>query len=316
MKILFFEHPRKALQKQGYCSYYGEIFYALQEVMDITFASHGLNNISELSQYGTVGQWDAIILGFGHGDVGDGNIPAPINQDTKIPLFPILNKEYTGLEGKLNWIKSMNATAALTVQHEVDKFTGITGIPFHRIMWSCDENLFKDYGDDYSCDLFYSGVVRPEQHNDFRNRIFQDLSKLDKYKLCINARHQKNNYHGTIYSPQEYAKRVCSSKIVLTTPSPANLVNPRYFECMASNRALVLCSRVEDDSVYSDMIKEDENCVMFSTEDEFFDKAIYYLENEDERMKIVNQAYNHFTNSLTWKHRAQEIKLILEQYIK
>lgn len=309
MKILFCEHPAKPLKKEGYCSYYGEIFYALQKVCDITFLSKTPSKVSELGS-----NWDAIILGHAHTDVGEMK-PRLLIQDTTIPIFPILNKEYTGLENKLNWIKSMNATAGLTVHHETEKFTKITGIPFHRFMWSCNENIFKDYGGDYNHDLFYSGVVRSEQHQDFRSRIFSDLSKLEGYNLCINARYAKNNYKGQIYSPQEYAKKLCSSKITITTPSPANLVNPRYFECMASNKSLILCSRVENELVYADMIKEDKNCVMFSTENEFFEKAIYYLENESERMKIVNQAYNDFIDSQTWQHRAQQILNIINKYI-
>lgn len=309
MKLLFCEHPARPLQIEGYCSYYGEIFYALEKECDITHICKCPSKVSELGK-----DWDAIILGHAHTDTGYGK-PHPLIQDTNIPLFPILNKEYAGLENKLHWIKSMNPKAAFTVQHEIKKYTEITGVPFHRFMWSCDENLFKDYGGDYSYDLFYSGVVRPEQHQDFRNRIFKNLNRLDKYKLCINARHQKNNYQGKIYSPKDYAKKVCSSKIVFTTPSPANLVNPRYFECMASNRSLVLCSRVEDELVYSDMVKEGENCAMFSSEDEFFEKAIYYLENESERIKIVNQAYHHFISSQTWKHRAEQVLNTIKKYL-
>jgi spore maturation protein CgeB len=55
---------------------------------------------------------------------------------------------------------------------------------------------------------------------------------------------------------------------------------------------------------------------MFSSEEEFFDKAIYYLEHEEERMKIVNQAYSHFINFQTWKHRAMKILNIINQYIE
>ena len=209
----------------------------------------------------------------------------------------------------------MNATSGLTVHHEIDKYTKITGLPFHRFMWSCDENLFKSYNNKYNYDLFYSGVVRIEQHQNLRSRIFENLDKLNAYKLCINTRHKKNNYKGKVYSPQEYAKKLCSSKITITTPSPANLVNPRYFECMASNKSLILCSRVENELIYADLIKENENCVMFSNENEFFEKAVYYLENENERIKIVNQAYNHFINIQTWKHTAEHILEIIRRYV-
>ena len=67
--------------------------------------------------------------------------------------------------------------------------------------------------------------------------------------------------------------------------------------------------------VYEDMLIDGFNCVMFSSKEELFEKAIYYLEHETERMKIVNQAYNHFMNSQTWQHRAKQILNIINKYI-
>ena len=66
-------------------------------------------------------------------------------EDSPIKKYIILNKEYTGLKQKLEWIKNMKPTAALTVHHDTEEYSKITGVPFHRIMWSANENLFKDY---------------------------------------------------------------------------------------------------------------------------------------------------------------------------
>ena len=43
---------------------------------------------------------------------------------------------------------------------------------------------------------------------------------------------------------------------------------------------------------------------------------IDYLENEDSRMKIVNNAHEHFVTTQSWKIRANQIKNIIEQYTK
>ena len=150
MKALFCEHPNKSLSS-GYCSYYGEIFYALEEVCEVT-SSCGVP--SRTSEFGS--GYDAIVMGFGHTDCGDAG-PMPTINDNNIPLFPILNKEYTGLKQKLEWIKNMKPTAALTVHHDTEEYSKITGIPFHRIMWSANENLFKDYGEDYN--MIYFSLV-------------------------------------------------------------------------------------------------------------------------------------------------------------
>ena len=82
---------------------------------------------------------------------------------------------------------------------------------------------------------------------------------------------------------------------------------------MAANRSLILCNRMSMD-VYEDVMIDGHNCVMFSDEDEFFEKATYYLENENERMKIVNNAYTHFVTTQTWSMSAMRIKSIVETY--
>ena len=69
-----------------------------------------------------------------------------------------------------------------------------------------------------------------------------------------------------------------------------------------------------NEKVYDDMMIDGVNCVMFSTVDEFYDKANYYLKNEEERMEIVNNAYNIFNKRLTWDTRAYEIKQIVEKH--
>ena len=308
MKILFNEHPNKGLQRVGYCSYYGEIFYALEEVCEVT-SSCGVPR--RTSEFGS--GYDAIVMGFGHTDCGDAGPMATIN-DNNIPLFPILNKEYTGLKQKLEWIKNMKPTAALTVHHDTEEYSKITGVPFHRIMWSANENLFKDYGEDYKFDLFFSGVTRPEQTENLRERILSDMSKLSKYNLSINIRSHRTNYSGTIFPPEDYAKSLASSKICFITTGPADLVGTRYFEVMAGNRSLILCNRMGKD-VYEDILIDEYNCVMFSDENEFFEKAIYYLEHEDERMKIVNNAHDYFIKTQSWNSKALKIKSIIESYI-
>ena len=298
----------KSLSQQGYCSYYGETYYALKEVLDIEYKQANPNKISDL------GKADYIILGYGHTDSGYGK-PSTLIRNSDVKLFSILNKEYAGLNYKLDWIKEMKPTAALTVHHDIDSYIEYTGVPFHRIMWSANEELFRNYGGEYESDLFFSGVTRPEQTENLRERILTNMSRLSDYKLSLNIRSHRTNYSGSIFSPEDYAKKLSSSKICFITTGPVNLVGTRYFEVMAGNRSLILCNRM-DDTVYGNMLIDGYNCVMFSNEDEFFEKAIYYLENEDERMTIVNTAYKDFIDNQTWNVRSNEIKSIIEGYLK
>ena len=83
----------------------------------------------------------------------------------------------------------MRATAALSVHHDVDHFMSKTSIPFYRIMWSANEDQFRDYGGDYKHDLFFSGVTRPEQSDNLRERVLLELDRLNgELGNFINAR--------------------------------------------------------------------------------------------------------------------------------
>ena len=304
MKALFCEHPNKPL-RGGYCSYYSEIFHALKGEFDIEFKNFIPRKTSEFGDY------DVVFLGFGHTDCSDGK-PASLERDSNHKLFPILNKEYTGLNNKLDWIREMRATAALTVHHDVDKFMSQTSIPFYRIMWSANRNQFKDYGGDYQHDLFFSGVTRPEQSENLRERVLLELDRLNgDLGNFINARSHRNNYAGTMFTDDEYARHLSNSKLCLVTTGPADLVGTRYFEIFAANRSLILCNRM-DEKIYDDMMIDGVNCAMFSTVDEFYDKANHFLKNEEERMEIVNNAHKIFNERLTWDVRAHEIKQIVE----
>ena len=181
-------------------------------------------------------------------------------------------------------------------------------------MWSANQNQFKDYGGYYKHDLFFSGVTRPEQSENLRERVLSELDRLKDYKLFINARSHRNNYAGTMFNDDEYARLLSTSKICLVTTGPADLVGTRYFEISAANRSLILCNRM-DGKIYEDIMMDGVNCVMFSTVDEFYEKARYYLEHEDERMKIVRNAYDIFNDRLTWSCRANQIKKIIEEYL-
>ena len=306
MKALFCEHPNKPL-RGGYCSYYSEIFHALKSEFDIEFKNFVPTKTSEFSGY------DVVFLGFGHTDCGEGK-PQLLFRDSDVKLFPILNKEYAGLTNKLNWLKQMKPTAGLTVHHDVDLYSKHVGVPFHRIMWSASELQFRNYGGDYKHDLFFSGVTRPEQFENLREKVLSQLDRLNgELGNFINARSHRNNYSGTMFSDDEYAKHLSDAKLCLVTTGPADLVGTRFFEIFAAGRSLILCNKMNED-VYGDMMIDGVNCVMFSTVDEFYDYANYFLKNESERMKIVNNAQNLFIKKFTWSKRAKEIADIVRGY--
>ena len=297
MKILYLEKHMNI----G-CNYYTDIINYLKKNNKVTIISKRRGLLSKIVDK----KYNIIIIGFGITDCGN-NAPPPLINDTNTPCFVILNKEYTGLNKKLDWIVKLKPTACFTVHHDFKEFEKKTNIPFHRIMWSANPAVFKDYKENYKYDFFFSGVIRQEQTNDWRTKIYKNLNRLKNYKLKVNARFQSTGYAGKHYSLQEYAKLLACSKICLTTTGPADLVGTRYFEIMAGNRALILCNKMKNPKIYGNMLIDGFNCVMFSTIDEFIEKVTYYLSHEQERIKIVRQAYKYFNETQNWDCRVKEL---------
>ena len=298
---------------KGYCTYYNDIVVQLMKKHNVTFSSRRINRLSQITRK----KIDIVMIGFGYTNTGSKN-PSELHglkiNDIKIPVIIILNKEYDAIDKKLDWVKTMNPKAIMTVHHDYDEYQKITKIPCHRIMWSINGDHFRDRGGNYKYDIFYSGVIRKEQTGNFRRTITDKLKKLEKYKSLINARYEEHNYKGNIIGPEEYAKNLSDSKICFTTTSAGDLVNPRFFEAMATNRSMILCNRM-DKLVYEEMLIDGFNCIMFDTVEDFFEKFEYYIQNEEERIKIVNQAYEYFNKSQKWEHRINNITEILNKYV-
>ena len=301
MKVLYVDN----LKGKG-CNYYFDMVKSLRQHCELEQCSpHEI--VSKLSKVTP----DVILIGFGITDCGEICPSLKLGKLIgNIPVYIIINKEYAGLRPKLEWVKSINPVKVFTVHHDTDKYELICGIPFVRIMWSADSSVFRHYDEVYKYDVFFSGVIRPEQTNNLRNKIYNKMPLLNKYNNLINARFfntkspaLNNHKH---FSNVDYAKKINHSKIVLTTTGPADLVGTRYFEIMASNKALVLCNRMPK-SIYGDIVVDGYNCVMFDDENDFVEKCDYYLTHETERLRIVRKAYEHFTKHCTWSHTAKHV---------
>lgn len=295
-------------EKSG-CNYYDDTILYLKKKANVKICKEPF--ISSIENEGF--NANCIVIGFDVTNCSDNKPNLNMNNDLHLPLYIILNKEYTGLENKLNWIKEMNPRLCFSVHHDVEIYQKYTNIPFKRIMWSANDNIFKKYDEDYKYDLFFSGVMRKEQTNNLRYKIYQKKDEIKDYNLKLDVllsdngkiifKTNKKDYN---YSNEEYAKIMNHSKICLVTTGPADLVGTRYFEISASQKAMILCNRMSK-KIYEDMLIDGFNCVMFDDENDFIEKFKYYIHNEKERLQIVNNAYNHFINNLTWDHQINNI---------
>ena len=79
---------------------------------------------------------------------------------------------------------------------------------------------------------------------------------------------------------------------------------------MSTNRTLVFINQPHDLRIRRGILN-DKVVVFYSSSIDFINKVEYYTKHEDERLKIVNEAYNIAINYHDWKHRAITMKNIL-----
>ncbi len=289
MKILYFEKKQEQL-------YYKEFLNSLKGKHDVY-----LNNTHE----------SADVIVYGYGWVCDGNLDyamntAPHNPEN-IPTILILNKEYKNMDKKLQFIKQNNIDMVFTPHHKYKEWEEETNAKFYKLPFAANPSIFKNWdekkiydlgftGNLFNNDYYKSGIMGPE-FNNIRERISDELKKplYSKLSMYLNG----NSYvHG-----HEYGKLINSSKIWLCTPSAIQLVGTRFYDIMGSC-SLLFC---KESDVYDGLFNAGEHCVTFKDDlSDFQEKLFYYLEHDDERNEIIENAYNLFLNNHTWNHRAEQ----------
>ena len=87
------------------------------------------------------------------------------------------------MQEKMTWLRAHCVHAALSVHHDVAKFEIVSGVPFHRIWFGVDAARFAEdstqRGSDvvsdehYEYDLGFTGVIRHDQTDNWRARIWK-----------------------------------------------------------------------------------------------------------------------------------------------
>lgn len=277
------------------CNYYYDFYKALQLNHNVTLKK----NVWKFNHENTK-NIDIIIFGF---SVTECNCKFPtIVNNSNVHIICVINKEYKDLQQKLNWIKHFKPSFILTVHHDYEHYEKITTIPCKRIMWS---SFYKPIIIDKKYDLFFSGVVRKEQTDDWRTKIYNNLDKLSNLNVKFNGSlypQEKPKY----FSEKDYIQFLNQSKICVSTTGPADLVGTRYFEIFAT-KSLLICNRMKNPEVYKDICIENFNCIMFSSIDEFIEKVNYYATHNVERNNIIENAYKYFHDHLTWKCKIENL---------
>lgn len=225
-----------------------------------------------------------------------------------VPRVMVLNKEYSGLEYKLQFIRDNELDLVFTVHQNHQDWAKQTGVEFVHFPFAVDEQMFKDFRERKRYDFGFSGRLH-SRWIDIRSRIKDQI--FLKWPIKRPRYWQTRVYWSEgIRVPgfrlprgEAYARLINRSKIWLSTPSAVDIVGPRFYEVMAS-RTLLFCS---ESPAYEGLFADGSHCVTFDPHlSDFEDKFFQYLNNDEERQEIVERGYTHVLENHTWDRRIEQ----------
>jgi len=177
----------------------------------------------------------------------------------------------------------------------------------------------------YEYDLGFTGVIRSDQTNNWRYRIWKSAWPILKQRGLRLYSGDRGGVHigvaHTELNVSEYISKMRASKLWLSTTGPAALVGTRYFEVMATGTTLCVCNRMVGNSsiVYNSLgIKEGRHVVMFESLAEFVDIVTNYTlrhEYDAHRFAMVRRAQEVAFKRFTWTHVASRIDRVVHESI-
>jgi len=314
MNIIYID-PGMLVRREQY-RYYGELYNELTRVSNCCLYTSAVSSIDKIIKFSGF-KPDAIIFGVGTFSgfkdlkMGFGEVPGL--KDINIPKLFWLHNPHNGLSKKLKFCKVNNISMILTPVPDYKTFEKQTGISTQLFSYAADPAMFYNRGLEKVYDIGFSGALHGSKV--ISNRKFSSIDIRERIQVLLAEQKdlscflKGSDFIGDrIVSYEDYAVKINQSKIWLATTSGDLEVTPRYFEIGMSG-SMIFCNTIPPE--YKDVLKDGINCVQFSEDlSDFLDKLYYYLQNDNERQKIVNNAYKYFHENHTWKCRAKEILTI------
>ena len=304
MKILYIDSGNRLGKSYTY-QYYGDLYRELVKQADVTVYEGRVSNI-EQAKNGK--EYDCIIFGLGYFAQRDTSVYSiiPGLREEKSVVVCLLHKAQILLKEKLSFCKLNKIDLLVDSQITYKKFGELLDTSSTRIWFSADPEIYYDRGIERKYDVGFSGASPGSgkiqgDTADLRDRVFL---RLQEHNLNLFWNRQTSPSH-RISSVQEYATRMSESKIWVATTGPLLDVSPRYFEVVLS-KTLLLCNDMPKQ--YEGVFVDGETCVTFKNDlSDFDEKLAYYLTNEKERLKIVENAYKIVHGKYTSNHMAQKL---------
>ena len=235
----------------------------------------------------------------------------------RLVVAVFLNKVYHNLTGKLSLLSRLESAGGGNVSIATFSWSPIVGqrpaqgkMSFHFMPFATNAVVHSAVARADKYDLYWSGDTNPDKYA-LRQVLVGNL-------VALQQRHALRIYTPGEHLPDaSYFATLAASRLVLSTPLREwHIVGTRYFEVMASGRAVLLCYR--EASAYSPLgIIEDTHVVMFGSPKEFEQKLLLYSNATESavaratRRRIALNARQLVAHRHTWRHRATQVVKVL-----
>lgn len=181
-------------------------------------------------------------------------------------------------------------------------------VPMMWFPWSINTNIFRDYDEGFDYDVVSSGMLGG--YYPLRFLIRDELSNSPNIRFVYPEYPNVsfiNNMGNCDIVHRKYARWLSSAKIFIFSSGIYSGAVQKYWEGMASS-CLVIAEKPRDNEDLGfypmhNFVELDEN---------FMIKIWYYLEHEEERREIVENAHKTIQENHTSEKRADQLMNILE----
>ena len=309
LKVLWVD---KMATKTNKYYYYYDFMQAVKLYNKVTQYAH--RNLADNPFEKKFLQRDFDIVVLGPGVVSDRwpkNLSSalPWVANVRIPLVFMLNKEYDKpyiLEQKLRWLRDHRSQflCGFSVKHNVSLYSESSKVPFYRFAFAADLSQFDlrhlNEERNYQYDLGFTGHIIPgKQLGNWRAIIKSMAPQFEKVGIRF--------FYAAWLDKTTYLKTMATTKMWLSSLSQGDIVNPRYFETLASGTTMLLCPS-DGNQAYDGLgFQHQENMLMFHSAEDVFNltKKFSDPESDSERLRIVEKAQNLIRKHHTYNNRGE-----------
>jgi len=302
--ILYVDHGGVTADSYMY-KYYGDLLRELREISNLYLFEGPAHDIPQIINNSEI-NFNIIIFGLGYFTQTSSHAFKKIEglSQLSIPIVGMLHKPQTMLSEKLMFCKENDMDILLDYFGNSQAQVAKKSI---KSWFTASPKYFHTRPIPIEYDVGFSGALHGKNKikgptQNLRTRVGELLNKSEKYKVFWNS---SNTLEYRIHSMEEYASQMNKCKAWLGTTGPVNDISPRYFE-VALSKVLLICNDMPE--VNSPVFVDGETCMTFKNDmSDFEEKLDFYLKNDQERNRVINNAYELVYNNYTWKHMASNL---------